>query len=204
MALTTYDDIQGAIRRYLWDREDMSGMIPDFIVMTEARLNSVLRVAAMEASSSITLTSGSGSLPSDYLAWRRVLTQDSPVRELRWVEPGWAEAQYYGRTSAELSDHFTIIGSTIKTYPISATDLTLAYYQKIPALASNTTGNWVTSRDPRLYIYGALVEASPFLDDDERIMTWGALFKAAVEELKQSDKTARYAKSTMRVNGTTP
>jgi hypothetical protein len=205
MALTTYADIQDSIRRWLWDREDLAGMIPDFIAMCEARLNRTLRVRQMETSASITLTNGSGSLPTDYLAWRTVKTQDSPTRQLAWAEPDWAENYYHAQTAAALSNHFTIIGSTIKTYPTSSSNLTMGYYQKIPALASNVTGNWITTGgDGDIYVYGALLAGAPFLDDDERLVTWGTLFKNSVEELKSSDVTARYAKSIMRISGATP
>jgi hypothetical protein len=204
MALTTYADIQDSIRRWLWDREDLSGMIPDFIVLCEERLNNVLRVAQMEASASITLTNGSGPLPTDYLAWRTVKTQDNPTRQLEWAEPDWVENHYYAESGAAPATFFTIVGSTIKTYRTSSANLTMGYYQKIPALASNASGNWVTSRAPSIYLYGALMAAAPFLDDDTRLATWAQLFKNAVEELKSSDVTARYAKTTMRINGATP
>jgi hypothetical protein len=183
----------------------LAGMIPDFIAMCEARLNRTLRVRQMETSASITLTNGSGSLPTDYLAWRTVKTQDSPTRQLAWAEPDWAENYYHAQTAAALSNHFTIIGSTIKTYPTSSSNLTMGYYQKIPALASNVTGNWITTGgDGDIYVYGALLAGAPFLDDDERLVTWGTLFKNSVEELKSSDVTARYAKSIMRISGATP
>jgi hypothetical protein len=206
MALTTYADIQDSIRRHLWDRDDMSGMIPDFIVMgVEARLNRTLRVRQMETSASITLTNGSGPLPTDYLAWRTVKTQDSTTRQLEWAEPDWAEDHYYAQTAAAPSNHFTIVGSTIKTYPTSSSNLTMGYYQKIPAIASNVTGNWITTGgDGDIYVYGAMVAAAPFLDDDTRLATWAQLFKNAVEELKASDVTGRYAKTKMRINGSTP
>lgn len=203
MALTTYTQIQDSIRRYLWDRNDLAGQIPDFIALCEARLNDTLRVSQMETSASITLTSGSGSLPSDYLAYRRVLTQDSPVRDLQLAGPAWADHEYPD-TASGLADFFTIAGTTLKTYPPSSSNVTLYYYQKIPALASNTTGNWVTSRSPGLYIYGSLIEASPALDDDPRAQTWALLFKESVDGLQRADTAHRYNRVNMRVRGYMP
>ncbi len=204
MALSTYQQLQDSIVGWLWDRSDLAGRVPDFIALAEADFNSDLRVAAMEASASITLTSGSGSLPSDYLAWRRVLTQDSPARVLEWAEPNWAADYYIGQTAAAPSNHFTIIGTTIKTYPTSSANLTLQYYQKIPALASNTSGNWLLTRAPAVYLYGALMHAAPFLDDDDRLRTWGTLRNEAVAALKMQDSQARYSKAAARIKGYTP
>jgi len=203
MALTAYDQIQQTIKRYCWDRDDLSGMIPDWITLCESRLNNLLLVQEMEATTAITLTTGAGTLPADYLAWRRVMTTDSPARDLEWAEPSWAENTYQPLTSG-LANHFTIIGTAIKTYPLSAANLTLTYYQRIPPLASNMTGNWVTQNHPQLYLYGCMIEATPFLDDDDRISTWGQMFNDAAQQVMSSDITGRWNRPIMRIRGITP
>jgi hypothetical protein len=104
--------------------------------MAESDFNDELRLAQMEVSTPITLTNGIGTLPADYIAWRRVLTQDNPVRVLEWADPSWAEDHYYA-IAPQPSWHFTITGSTLKTYPTSVPNLTLLYYQRIPPLSSN-------------------------------------------------------------------
>jgi hypothetical protein len=205
MALTTYADVQAKIARELWDRDDLTNDIIDGIALLEADLNSTLRVAQMEQSATITLTSGSGPLPADYLEWRRVIAQANPTRWLEWAEPGWAEDYYYAwGTASAPSDHFTIIDGTIKTYPTSPSNLTMQYYQKIPALASNPAGNWITGRAPGLYIYGTLLHMAPFLDDDPRMETWGQLFSKIYQELKNADTGYRYARPRMRIRGCAP
>jgi hypothetical protein len=204
MALVSYAEIQAEIARELWDRDDLTNDIINAITLCEAQLNNVVTTAQMETSASITLTSGSGSLPTDYLQYRRVVTQDSPARALVWAEPEWAATNYDGAAAASLSDYFTILGSTIKTYPTSSSNLTMQYYQKVPALASNSAGNWITSRDPGLYIYGALVHLAAKLDDDQRIATWGTLYNSSVTNLLRRDTLGRYAKPVMRVKGYLP
>src|SRR5262245_44484941 len=142
MALVTYAEIQAKIARELWDRDDLTNDIIDSIKLLESDLNDTLRVAQMEASANVTLTAGSGSLPADYLELRRVVAQSNPTRWLELAEPGWAEDYYYGwGTAAAPPDHYTIVGNTIKTYPTSSSNLTLQYYQVIPPLASNPSGN---------------------------------------------------------------
>lgn len=203
MAVTSYQQIQDTIARYLWDRNDLSGLIPDWIVMCEARLNNLLRVSQMETSGTVTLTSGAGTLPTDYLAFRRVLTADNPTRDLQLADPAWAKNEYPNASSG-LADFFTIEGTTLRTYPPSSNNVTLYYYQKIPALASNTSGNWLTSRSPGTYIYGSLLEAAPFLDDDPRLGTWGTMFNDAVDGLRKADAMGRYGRVNMRIRGSTP
>lgn len=202
MAISTYSELQDSIKRWI-DRDDLSGQIADAIALHEGWLNSNLRVAQMEASATITLTSGAGTLPTDYLQWRRVRSNASPVRDLEYAEPSWI-AEHYPDTASELADYFTIIGSTISTAPPSTADILLDYYQKIPALADNTSGNWLLSRAPGVYLWGTCLQLAPFIDDDARIGTWGKLLDREVQALQGSDVLARYGRSVARTRGVTP
>ena len=204
MALADYAQLQDAFKTWLWDREDLAGRAVDCIAMAEADFNDELRVAQMEVSVPITLVNGEGPLPADYLAWRRVITDDSRSRVLEFADPTWAEDHYQGPDVPSPSWHFTITGSTIKTYPTSVPNLKLLYYQKIPTLSSSNPTNWLLTRKPQAYLYGALVHAAPFLDDDERLQTFGALRKVALDSLRQSDTFGRYAKAVQRPPGATP
>ena len=47
MAISTYVELQTAVANWL-DRDDMSARIPEFIALTEARFNRILRIRAME------------------------------------------------------------------------------------------------------------------------------------------------------------
>jgi len=201
--MITYDQVCAGIKRWCWDRKDLVDLIPDAILLAESRMNDSLRVAQMEAETTITLTNGSGPLPDDYLAWRRINSTDNPLRNLDYLDPDLASDTYPSGTSY-LSSFFTIVGNTVKTYPTSTGTLALTYYQQVPPLSENVAGNWVTRRKFGLYLYGALLELSVFFDDDERVVTWGTLYDRSMKELQGSDVTARYAKSAMRIKGVTP
>jgi hypothetical protein len=203
LPLTTYSDMQDAIKRWCWDRSDLSGMVPDAIILAETRMNNSLRVAQMEAMTTLPLIEGSAELPADYLAWRRINSPTACTRNLEYLDPDVASDSYPHGT-ASLANFFTIIGNTVKTYPTASGTLSLTYYQKVPPLYLNTQGNWVTNRVPGLYLYGSLLELAVFFDDDERIATWGTLYDRSMKELQSSDVTARYAKVAMRIKGYTP
>lgn len=54
-----------------------------------------------------------------------------------------------------------------------------AYYE-LPALLDETNqSNWLTEYAPQLLLYGTLLEAAPFLKNDERIGTWQQLYDRA-------------------------
>lgn len=58
----------------------------------------------------------------------------------------------------------------------------------MPALldASNQT-NWLTNFAPNLLLYRALLEATPFLKDDDRIPTWQAMYKEQLDDIDLQD-----------------
>jgi hypothetical protein len=52
----------------------------------------------------------------------------------------------------------------------------------VPLSATNLTNSILTEASD-IYLYGALLEATPFLEHDERIPVWKAAFDGAIAEL---------------------
>ena len=57
--------------------------------------------------------------------------------------------------------------------------------------------------NPDVYLYGALLEAEPFLMNDERVQLWATAFKQALDDLQAQDNKDRHSGSAMRVMNTT-
>lgn len=205
MALDTYANLQAAVSTWAFRAgdDDFTAQLPDFITMTESRVNRTLRVREMEASATITLTDGSGPLPADYLEHRRVVANVSPIAVLEMVTPDYA-SERYPENGAAYPRYFSIIGETLKTYPTSTGDIALTYYQKVPALSESNQTNWLLAKAPEVYLYGALVEAAPYMLDDQSIQRYITLFQKALKDLQDADVGARYARATARTAGPTP
>lgn len=201
MPLSTYAEIQEAITDAIW-RDDLSGKAADAIVLFEEWCNNNLRVAQMETSATVTLTSNVGALPSNYLQWRRVRSNASPIRLLKWADPDWV-AQNYPDTATEDASFFTIIGTNISTAPPSTPDILLDYYRTIPDLATNST-NWLLTRSPSAYLYGSLKHLAVMIDDDARVATFDGLLKEAMAGLMSADVLSRHGRAVSRVAGVTP
>jgi hypothetical protein len=93
MSITTYSELQTAVQNWL-ARSDLSTYVPDFITLFETAANRRLRVRQQELSSVITMTSGSATLPTDYLAWRKVVRSGSSLYVvLEYVEPDFISFQ---------------------------------------------------------------------------------------------------------------
>ena len=60
-------------------------------------------------------------------------------------------------------------------------------------LSDSNTTNTILTNYPELYLYGALAESAPFIMQDERINTWGTLYK---EALKNANETSSRGSTT--------
>lgn len=71
--------------------------------------------------------------------------------------------------------------------PTAEVELEIMYYQLPALLDDSTQTNWVTEQAPNLLLYASLLEATPFLKNDERISTWEAMYLRAAQALNQED-----------------
>lgn len=192
MAIATYAELQSAVGDWL-ARSDLSASIPDFIKLAESRMNRILRTRDMEASATVTMTTGSGPLPSDYLEWIEVIHNGTRAPVLRYVEPDSEEWRFRYRPGGDPT-MFAILAGTLKIKPVPATgDCTLTYYQSIPALASNST-NWLLTRAPDLYLNYSLAEAYIFIKQYDRAKDFMALAEQETQKTTMdgdSNKQAR-------------
>lgn len=203
MALDTYADLQSAIILYAFRQDDaeFAATCPTFIALCEARVNRALRVRDMEQSATIAMTAGEGDLPADYLQYREVIANSQPPYPLSAASTDVGQANW---PDSDLPACFSVSGNKIRTYPKSTVDLTLNYFAKVPALSDSNTTNWLLARAPDVYLYGALLEAAPFMMDDGRTSTWGQFYEGAMTLLRQEDEMAKYAGAKVRVRGATP
>ncbi len=199
MSITTYAELQTAIGSWL-GRSDLTSAIPDFITLFEACANRRLRVRQMETSTNLTPSSGSVSLPSNYLAWRRVTWTGSTRVELEYVHPSYLQAAY-PTSPSDIPRIFTIEGSTLKIRPIDDTALEFDYFEKVDALSG--TINWLFSTHPDVYLFGSLCEAEMFGVNDERAALWARRRDEIFSEIEKLSNKTRGA-GAIRVMGVTP
>ena len=61
------------------------------------------------------------------------------------------------------------------------------YYERLQPLDSTNQTNWFTQYAPQALLYGSLLQAMPFLKNDERIPIWQAQYDKVVGVLKVED-----------------
>lgn len=71
--------------------------------------------------------------------------------------------------------------------PAAASTVEIAYYELPKQLDDSNQTNWLTAYAPNVLLYAALLEATPFLKNDERIPTWQAAYDRAAQALNGED-----------------
>lgn len=188
MALDTYTNLQAEIADYLDKGTTLNAKIPNFIRLTESRLNKVLDDPEMETTSTATTTGQFLGLPLDF-------------GELKSINVGGYRLR--GSTVADFSGFSTVAGIP-RTYgiydgqiafaPVPATGsaVSIVYTRRIPALSVTNTTNWLLNLAPEAYLYGSLLAAELYLWNDERLPTFQAFFEDAVANLKADAEKRRW------------
>jgi hypothetical protein len=214
--ITDYTTLIAAVTEYLARDQDTTliARIPTFVQLSEAKFNRTLFVRQMEQRSTATVDTGSTepefiSLPSDFQSMRRIrLSSVDGKPRLEFLSGvQMDEFRLSEANVAARPRYFTIIGSEIELLPTPDGDYTIemVYRKNVPALASNST-NWLLTLAPDAYLYGTLLEASPYTKNDERIPVWAAGFSNAIDGLNNLVLTSAFnaGPMQMRTSGATP
>ena len=195
MAYTNYTDLQASVAGYL-GRSDLSAQIPDFIRFAEIRLARDLRTRSM-LKSATALTSAADArvgLPADFLEIRNLFVQGSPRMPVTYLSPS-AFTRDARADESGLPVFYTVLASEFQFAPIPDTVYTLEilYYARPTVLSSTTPSNVFLANYPDALLYGALIEAEPYLINDARSQTWATLYDRAVKNISDADQGGEYS-----------
>jgi len=187
MAITTYAELQTAVGNWL-HRADLSSQIPDFIVFGEKRIFRETRVRVMEAAFSDTMSSGVIAVPSDYLEFKSVYLDTSPTIKLGRVEASQIYDKYPTRATDGYPQFIAREGSNFIFGPYPSSDFTVKgiYYAQPTSIQSSANALFLAN--PDLYLYAALLAATPYLANDARIQVWENEYLKIQEQLRRQDK----------------
>ena len=195
MSFTSYADLQTSIAGYL-ARSDLTSQIPDFIRLSELRLRRDLRIRQMLKSVTTATVAADNTveLPSDFLEVRDLFIVGNPVQPLTYYSPSAFNRNARTWEVGKPRD-YTVLANDFQLAPIPDTVYTVQMlYFAAPAFLSNTnTTNVFLANTPDALLYGALLEAAPWLMDDARLNTWGSLFDRAMASITRSDEQGQYS-----------
>lgn len=195
MSFTSYSDLQTTIAGYL-ARSDLTTQIPDFIRLAETRLRRDLRIRQMLKSVTTQTVAADSTveLPSDFLEVRDFVVVGNPIVPLNYYSPTAFSRNTRSWESGKPKD-YTVLATDFQLSPIPDSNYTvkLFYFAAPTFLSDSNTSNAFLANTPDALLYGALLEAAPYLMDDARINTWGTMFDRAMASITRSDEQGQYS-----------
>lgn len=197
--ITDYTSLQTAVGDWL-ARSDLSSFIPGFIQNWEEDFYREPSNWAswMETALSATIASNVAPVPADYLGLKIAYISGQVSAPLKRISLDQLY-QRYPRANAVSGTPAYIArnGSNFEFGPIAG-DGTLSgtYYAKPDALRDDADGsNFLITDCPDLCLYGSLLAATPFLQNDKRIPTWQMMYDRALNSYRNRFKEEDYSGS---------
>ena len=200
----TYAQLQTEIANWL-DRTDLTSQIPTYIELAEASFNRTIRAPDMiTKNDSYSISGQYNTLPSDTLEIIRIVVDVQPVIVLEYLTPQDLSELRGELTGTGKPYYFTLVGGSsnqleVLRSPDQTYTSSIIYYTRIPALTDSATTNWLLTANPDIYLFGALVEAEPYLKNDERMPLWTNRLDKALTTLRLQGERELHSGSSLRM-----
>jgi hypothetical protein len=200
MAIDSYAKLKTSIASWL-DRDDLTDNIPDFISLAEDRINRHIRVRSMEHRAEMSTVANQEyyGLPDGYIQMRHFALKTSPIRDLSYLTPERFDTEVGGTVGRP--KFYTLVGNEIRIGPKPGGVYTLemVFYEKFSHLSDSHTSNKLLEDHSDLLLYGALLEAEPFVKNPESAQMWGLYFNQAIDAIATADEKDRHSGGALAV-----
>ena len=187
----TYDSLVADIQSYL-ERNDTQTLdkIPTFIMLAEQVIASQIKFLGNLTVNTSTMVQGT-SVISKPARWHKTVSMNVTVAGKR--QPLLLRTYEYCReywpstTATDEPKFYADYDYThwlISPTPDAAYDYEILYYERNQPLDSSNQTNWFTVYAPQALLYGSLLQAMPFLKNDERIPLWQQQYDLIIATLK--------------------
>jgi hypothetical protein len=196
--ITDYASLQSEIAGWL-NRSDLTGAIQSFIGAAEEAFASDDRLRKLK-SAAFSITADDLAVPADFLALQTWVhdggTYYGPI-EIVGADALPGLKARYGTSgppayAAILDGKFRFAPAPDNTY---ATKMT--YWRTIGSASAGTS--WLFTEAPYLYLYGALVAAAPYLQDDERVAVWEHEVEKRIEAIRKNTWNQHFSGTMLRL-----
>jgi hypothetical protein len=210
-ASMTFTSLQSDIRNYL-ERGGATDpivfeQIPRLITLAERRIARELKIQGFQNVVNTTLQTGVAVYPKPD-RWRDTISINIGTgnnnnthtavfaRSYEYIRQYWPNETQTSQPLfyADYNYNFWIFGPT----PDAAYPMEVLYYELPPLLDDTNQTNWLSEYAPNLLLYGSLVEATPFVKDDQRVQLWQSYYDRALAALNGEDLQKIVDRSTNR------
>jgi hypothetical protein len=193
-AVMTYDTLVENIQSYL-ERTDTATLdkIPLFIMLAEQVIASQIKFLGNLTVVEANMTT-SNPIINKPVRWHKTVSMNvtidgvkQPVllRKYEYLREYWPEQAQTGvpKFYCDYDYENWLVAPT----PADNFDFEVLYYERVQPLDSSNQTNWFTQYAPQALLYGSLLQAMPFLKNDERTPIWQAQYQAIMQTLKAED-----------------
>lgn len=181
--ITNYTELKASIAAW-GKRNDLTAVIPDFITLAEKRIKKAVNMRSMEVEASLASVPSSAliAMPTDFQVAIALFDNSTDTREklvqLRPVDLPVSDSNgipvYWAVDNTNI--RFDVNAEAVRAY-------TLRYEQKFELSDANPT-NYLLTEYPSVYLFGAMLELSNYVVDDQRSALWQQRFAAELEILQ--------------------
>lgn len=202
MALDSYNGLQDAVADWL-NRQDLVGVIPDFIRLFEAQFDADARgrIQPLVVISVASIDEALARVPEDYIQMDKLVNLDATPdpRAMRYVTP--YQLNEFVERNVDGPLYYSIVGNQIRLQPVpdGPTNFQMTYFSRLRPLSDTQPDNYLLRSHPNLYLYGTLLQAEPYLKDDERIGIWNRFYEEGMDNLQVTDQRAQASGSPLRM-----
>lgn len=195
-AVMTYDSLVNDIETYL-ERTDQATIdkIPQFIMLAEQVIAAELKFLGNLTVAESTMVTGDPIIAKP-ARWRKTVSMNVTVngekfpvllRKYEYLREYWPDAtdQSVPKFYCDYDYTHWLVAPT----PAAAYSFEVLYYERVQPLDSTNQSNWFTEYAPQALLYGSLLQAMPFLKNDERIGMWQSQYQQIMNVLKTEDVT---------------
>ena len=193
-AVMTYTSLAADIASYL-ERSDAQTIakIPTFIMLAEQVIASEIKFLGNLTVNNSTMVQGTAVIEKP-ARWHKTVSMNvvidgerQPVflRKYEYLREYWPDATATGVPAYYADYDYThwLVAPT----PAAAYTFEILYYQRLQPLDDSNQTNWFTEYAPQALLYGSLLQAMPFLKNDDRIPKWQAQYQQIIQTLKAED-----------------
>lgn len=186
---TTYAELKTEVADW-FERNDLTSVVDTFIDLAEAEMQRELKLQSFETVGNVTITNGSGSLPTGFNKARSVYWSGDPNRILRYVTPD--ELSRIAASSPSFVSWYSIVGSSVKVADDQSGTLVMTYTANFTPLDSTNTTNSILTNHPSVYLYGALTHAAIYCKDFDGAGAYRKVFEAEMMQVKADNTDKKY------------
>jgi hypothetical protein len=193
----TYDSLVTTVLEYL-ERSDQATIdrIPTFITLCEFEIAEQMKTLGQQQVVESNMLTGNAVIPKP-ARWRKTVSmsyvdpstnQRTPIllRKYEYLRNYWPNAAQTGQPLYYADydyDHWLVAPTPDQDYAFE-----IIYYERIEPLSSANQTNWLTRNAPNAVLYGTLLQAMPYLKNDQR-QIFQQKYTEAMQVLKAEDMT---------------